>query len=68
MKAFVIFGDIEFTDNALCKVAFVRNVQHAGFYEDADLDETAEQYGGDYLVPHYYNGQITFMQYHKETT
>jgi hypothetical protein len=66
MKAFVIFGDIEFWDNALCKVALVHNVLHSGFYGDDELGELADKHGGDYLVPHYYDGQITFMQYNKE--
>lgn len=67
MKAFVIFGDIEFFNDARGKAALVRNVQHSGFCESADLAELADQHGGDYLVPHYFDGEITFMQYHKET-
>lgn len=66
MKAFVIFGDIEFTD-ARGKVALVHRVHQSGFYEDADIADTAEQYGGDYLVPHYFDGEIIFAKYHKET-
>ena len=67
MKVFVIFGDIEFLADEYENTALVHNVQHAGFYGDDDVEEAAEQYGGDYLVPHYFDGRITFMQYHKET-
>ena len=66
MKAFVIFGDIEFfEDDGL--YALVHNVQHSGFYGDDELGEVADRYGGDYLVPHYYDGRITFVKYQKET-
>jgi hypothetical protein len=67
MKTFVIFGDIEFlADELYGNTALVHNVQHSGFYSDVDVVETAEQHGGDYLVPHYFDGRIMFMQYHKE--
>ena len=63
MKTFVIFGDIEFID----EVALVHRVEHAGFYDDAELAETADKQSNDYVVPHYFDGQIVFVKYHKET-
>lgn len=62
MKLFVIFGDIYFTDDE----ALVRVVRHSGFYADADIEDEADKWGGDWLTPHYYKGKITFTQYHKE--
>lgn len=66
MKAFVIFGDIEFFDDDE-HTALVHRVQHSGFYGDDELGEVADKYGGDYLVPHHYNGRITFIKLHEDT-
>ena len=66
MKTFVIFGDIEFLEND-ARTALVHNVKHSGFYSDDELSEVADKYGGDYLVPHYFDGEIIFAKYHKET-
>jgi hypothetical protein len=64
MKRFVIFGDIEFfaTHEAL-----VHNIKSAEFIEDADIESRAIALDNcDFLVPHYYDGVVTFMQYHEE--
>ena len=34
--------------------------------DEDDVEGFADKLGVDYLMPHYYNGRITFMQYHKE--
>jgi hypothetical protein len=78
MKTFVIFGDIEFLEDDAhfgdiefledyARIALVHNVQHSGFYGNDELGEVADKYGGDYLVPHYFDGDIIFIKYHKET-
>jgi hypothetical protein len=41
-------------------------VSHAGFFEEDDIEDEAEERGGDWITPHYYHGKITFTQYHKE--
>lgn len=64
MKRFVIFGDIEFLDD---NTALVHNVKSAMFIEDADIEHRATQLDNcDFIAPHYYDGKITFMQYHEE--
>lgn len=65
MKQFVIFGDIEFIEDDE-HTALVHRVHHSGFYADEDIEPVADVHGGDWLAPHYYNGRITFMQFHKE--
>lgn len=65
MKTFVIFGDIEFLHD-MFNTALVHRVAHSGFYADEDIAPVADVHGGDWLAPHYYNGRITFMQFHKE--
>lgn len=65
MKGFVVFGDIEFLDDDE-RTALVHRVHHSGFYADEDIGPVADVHGGDWLAPHYYDGRITFMQYHKE--
>jgi hypothetical protein len=62
MKLFVIFGDIFFTDDE----SVVHSVRHAGFFEEDDIEDEAEKWGGDWVTPHYYDGKITFTKYHKE--
>jgi hypothetical protein len=62
MKLFVIFGVMFFTDDE----ALVHSVSHAGFFEEDDIEDEAEERGGDWVTPHYYHGKITFTQYHKE--
>ena len=64
MKVFVIFGLIEFIDGD----AYIRKTEHSGFYSEEKIERTAREMDMDYITPHYYNGRITFMQYHKETT
>ena len=64
MKRFVIFGDIEFFDRY---DALVHSVKSAEFIADADIEPRAMALDNcDFLVPHYYDGVVTFMQYHEE--
>ena len=65
MKAFVIFGDIEFIEDDE-HTALIHRVHNAGFYADGEIEAIAETNGGDWLAPHHYDGRITFMKYHKE--
>ena len=67
MKVFVIFGDIEFLDDYE-NTALVRKTHSCAFMPEAEVEDHAIKQGWDYLTPHYFNGRITFMQYHKETT
>ena len=63
MKRFVIFGTIEYIDNT----ALIHNVLSAHHMDDADIEPRAAELGGcDFVVPHYYDGKIMFMQYHEE--
>jgi hypothetical protein len=64
MRVFVIFGVIEFIDGD----ALVQSVDHATHMFEGQVDSYALNLGLDYLMPHYFDGEITFMQYHKETT
>lgn len=67
MKQFVIFGDIEFIEDDE-HTALVHSVRHADFTEEAGIEQVAKLFdNADYLVPHYYNGRITFIQHHKDT-
>jgi hypothetical protein len=64
MKRFVIFGDIEFLDN---HHALIHNIKSAEFIADADIEHRATELDNcDFIVPHYYDGVVTFMQYHEE--
>ena len=63
MRVFAIFGDIEFIDGD----AYVRNTQSCAFMPEDEIVDFAEMNDWDYLMPHYFNGRITFMQYHKES-
>lgn len=64
MKRFVIFGDIEFPTS---HEALVHNIKSAEYIEDADIEPRAMALDNcDFLVPHYYDGVVTFMQYHEE--
>lgn len=64
MKRFVIFGDIEFLDN---HHALIHNIKSAEYIEDADIEHRATQLDNcDFIVPHYFDGVVTFMQYHEE--
>lgn len=62
MKVFAIFGTIEFIDGD----AYVRTTEHSGMYWEDKVEESARLLDMDYIIPHYFNGRITFMQYHKE--
>jgi len=63
MKRFVIFGTIEFIDHT----ALIHNVISAEHIADADIEPRAIALGNcDFVVPHYYDGKIMFMQYHEE--
>ncbi len=63
MKRFVIFGTIEFIDHT----ALIHNVLSAEHVADADIEARASELGNcDFVVPHYYDGKIMFMQYHEE--
>jgi hypothetical protein len=64
MKRFVIFGDIEFLDTSL---AFVHKVISAEHIADADIEARAAELDNcDFVVPHYCDFTIKFMQYHEE--
>ena len=64
MKRFVIFGDIEFLDN---HHALIYNIKSAEHVADADIEARAMALDNcDFLVPHYFDGVVTFMQYHEE--
>ena len=65
MKVFVILGYIEFLRDDE-HTALVRSVENATFMDEDKVEDYAVKEGLDYLMPHYYNGRITFMQYHKE--
>lgn len=65
MKVFVVFGTIEFLQDDE-HTALVHNTNSAGFMHEEDIERMAERDGNDYIVPHYYNGRITFVQYHEE--
>jgi hypothetical protein len=64
MKRFVIFGDIEFLyDNT----ALVHRVISAEHIADGDIEaRAAELHNCDFVVPHYSDYSIKFMQYHEE--
>ena len=64
MKRFVIFGDIEFLDSSL---ALVHRVISAEYIADGDIEARAAELGNcDFVVPHYCDFTIKFMQYHEE--
>jgi hypothetical protein len=64
MKRFVIFGDIEFPTS---HEALVHNIKSAEYIEDADIESRAIALDNcDFIVPHYFDGVVTFMQYHEE--
>ena len=64
MKRFVIFGDIEFLDN---HHALIYNIKSAEHVADADIEARAMALDNcDFLVPHYFDGVVTFVKYHEE--
>ena len=64
MKRFVIFGDIEFLDRY---DALVHKVISAEFIADADIEARAMALDNcDFLVPHYFDGVVTFVKYQEE--
>lgn len=64
MKRFVIFGDIEFIDASL---AYVHKVISAEHIADADIEARAAELDNcDFIVPHYGDYTIKFMQYQEE--
>ena len=62
MRVFAIFGNIEFVDGN----AFVHDVKSSAFMEENAIEFEADKRGWDYILPHYYDGQIIFSKYHKE--
>ena len=66
MKVFAIFGDIEFL-NDYENTALIRKTHSSGFMDEDKVENHAIKNGLDYLTPHYHDGRITFMQYHKES-
>lgn len=65
MKRFVIFGDIEFFDDT--SLALVHRVISAEHIDDGDIEaRAAELHNCDFVVPHYSDYSIKFMQYHEE--
>lgn len=67
MRVFVIFGTIEFLHDDE-NTALVHGTHSCAFMDEDKIEDYATEYDLDYITPHYYNGRITFMQYHKETT
>ena len=65
MRVFAIFGTIEFLNDDE-DTALVRSVDSSAFMQEDDVEGFADQLGMDYIMPHYYLGRITFMQFHKE--
>ena len=64
MKRFVIFGDIEFLD---AHEALVHTIKSAESIEDADIESRAMALDNcDFLVPHYFDGVVTFVKYQEE--
>jgi hypothetical protein len=64
MKRFVIFGDIEFFYSSL---ALIHRVHSAEYIDDADIEARAIELDNcDFVVPHYCDYTIEFMQYHEE--
>ena len=64
MKRFVIFGDIEFHNP---HEALVHNIKSAEFIDDADIESRATALDNcDFIVPHYFDGVVTFMKYQEE--
>lgn len=64
MKRFVIFGDIEFFDD---NTALVHRVISAEHIADGDIEARAAELDNcDFVVPHYSDYSIKFMQYHEE--
>jgi hypothetical protein len=66
MRVFVIFGTIEFLDDDE-HTALVHSVDHATHMFEGQIENYARSIDKDYLMPHYYNGRITFVQFHKES-
>lgn len=65
MRVFVIFGTIEFLHDDE-NTALVHGTHSSGFMDEDTIEGYATEHDLDYLMPHYYNGRITFMQYHTE--
>lgn len=64
MKRFVIFGNIEFFDD---HHALVHNIKSTEFIADADIEHRAATLDNcDFVVPHYFDGVVSFMKYHEE--
>ena len=64
MKRFVIFGDIEFFDG---DSALIHRVHTAEYIADGDIEaKAAELNNCDFVVPHYSDYSIKFMQYQEE--
>jgi hypothetical protein len=65
MKTFVMFGDMEFFGGG----ALIHRVFHTEVMNLDDVEGRALELGGcDYVIPHYFDGTITFMKYGKEQT
>ena len=58
---FMLVGDIEFIDGS----AYVRRIAYGEHISDGQLG-VLDNFGYDYILPHYYEGRIVFDQYHKE--
>jgi len=65
MRVFVIFGTIAFLRDDE-NTALVHGTHSCAFMDEDKIDDYAVKEGHDYIMPHYYNGRITFMQYHTE--
>ena len=66
MRVFVIFGNIEFLDDDE-HTALVHSTDYTMFMLEGEIEDMAKRLNRDYLMPHYYNGRITFVQFHKES-
>ena len=61
MMKFILVGDIEFIDGT----AYVRRIAYGAHISDGQLG-VLDNFGYDYLLPHYFKGRIVFDQFHKE--
>jgi hypothetical protein len=65
MKAFVMFGDMEFFGGG----CLIHRVLHTEVMNLDDIEGKALDLGGwDYVIPHHFDGTITFMKHGKEQT
>jgi hypothetical protein len=65
MKTFVMFGDMEFFGGG----TLIHRVFHTEMMSIDDAEAKALELGGcDYVIPHHFDGTITFVKYGEEQT